>query len=119
LMALVTVPLFVYFLPDLIKARTVAFMSMAMFQLFNVFNMRSLKKSIFEIGMFSNKYVNWALIGSFLMMALVMYVPFLQGVFSFVGLSALEFLVIVGLASSILWVGEIWKKVKKGKWKVL
>ncbi len=36
------------------KARTVAFTMIVMFQLFNVTNCRSLKDSIFKIGLLSN-----------------------------------------------------------------
>ena len=53
LMVVGTIPLFRHFLPQgLDKARTVAFTAMSMFQLFNVLNMRSLKKSLFKIGVF-------------------------------------------------------------------
>ncbi|NVM31582.1 MAG: HAD-IC family P-type ATPase, partial [Candidatus Helarchaeota archaeon] len=39
-------------------AMSVAFLSMMFSQLFNLWNMRSLKQSIFRIGFFTNKYVN-------------------------------------------------------------
>ncbi|MAH47492.1 cation-transporting ATPase [Candidatus Pacearchaeota archaeon] len=113
LMALVTIPLFWYYLPDLMKARTVAFVSMSMLQLFNVFNMRSLKKSIFEIKPFSNKWVNYGFLGSLVLMLIVIYVPFLQKVFQFVSLSVVELLLIVVLSSGVLWLGEIYKWFKR------
>ncbi|MCK5149716.1 HAD-IC family P-type ATPase [Candidatus Pacearchaeota archaeon] len=113
LMVLGTIPLFKYFLPQgLDKARTVAFVSMSMFQLFNVFNMRSLKKSLFKIGIFSNKWMIVALATSLLMMLGVIYLPGISRVFQFVPLSFFEFGMITLLASSVFVVGEIYKFVK-------
>jgi Ca2+-transporting ATPase len=116
LMALGTIPLFVHFLPEGIeKARTVAFVSMSMFQLFNVFNMRSLHKSIFKIGFFSNKWIQYSLGISLTLLLLVIYVPFLQNIFRFVPLSIAEFLIISLIASSVLVFGEIYKFIKYKK----
>ena len=115
LMVIGTIPLFMHFLPDIEKARTVAFVSMSMFQLFNVFNMRSLKKSLFEIGIFSNKWVTAALIVSLAFMLGVIYLPWIQGVFQFVPLSLGEFGLISLIASSVFIVGEIYKKIRYGR----
>src|SRR3989344_4734360 len=66
LMAGVTVFSFRMFLPyGADKARTVAFALMIFFQLFNVLNMRSLDKSLFSIGFFTNPFITGALIISF------------------------------------------------------
>ena len=116
LMVLGTLPLFWYFLPQGIdKARTVAFVSMSMFQFFNLFNMRSLHHSVFKIGFFSNKYVLWALGVSFALLLAIIYLPVISTIFQFVPLTALEFLVISLIASSILVLGEVYKKVRYGK----
>ncbi|RLG16495.1 cation-transporting ATPase [Candidatus Pacearchaeota archaeon] len=113
LMVLGTIPLFRHFLPQGIdKARTVAFVSMSMFQLFNVFNMRSLKRSLFNIGIFSNKWITFGLMASFLLMLGVIYIPWLQGIFRFVPLAIGEFLIIILIASSVFVVGEIYKKIR-------
>ncbi len=113
LMALGTIPLFNYFLPyGIEKARTAAFVSMSMFQLFNVLNMRSLKKSLFKIGFFSNKWITIGIASSLLMMVGVIYLPFTSGIFQFARLSFWEFAMICVIASSILVVGEIYKLVR-------
>ena len=113
LMALGTIPLFVHFLQQsLDKARTVAFLSMSMFQLFNVLNMRSLKKSLFKIGFFSNKWVTLSLGISFLLTFLVIYLPGLSNIFRFVALNVWEFLMIILITSSIFVFGEIYKFLK-------
>ncbi len=112
-MVLGTIPLFIHFLPQgLNKARTVAFVSMSMFQLFNVLNMRSLKKSLFKIGIFSNKWVILALLTSFLAMLGVIYLPWIQGIFQFIPLKLGEFGFIMLITSSIFIAGELYKSIK-------
>ena len=113
LMVLGTIPLFRHFLPQGIdKARTVGFLSMAMFQLFNVLNMRSLKKSIFKIGFFSNKWVILALAVSLSMTLGIIYLPWISGIFQFVPLKIGEFGIITLVASSVFIFGEIYKKIR-------
>jgi P-type Ca2+ transporter type 2C len=109
-----TLLIFYLFLGDgLDKARTGAFGVMALTQIFNSFNMRSLKKSVFKIGVFSNKIWSWASVLSILLLGIVMYVPFLQGIFQFVGLSLLEVVGIAGISSSVLIFGEGYKYFRK------
>jgi Ca2+-transporting ATPase len=94
------------------KARTTVFIVMAFSQLFNMYNMRSLKKSVFEIGFFSNKYVNLAIIISIFIQVMIIELPFFQHVFSFEFVSVPEFLILILLSSLVLWSGEFYKYVK-------
>jgi Ca2+-transporting ATPase len=112
-MFILTVTVFRFFLPvGVEKARTGAFAIMAFTQLFNVLNMRSLKKSIFKVGFFSNKYIVASLTASVVLLAIVLYVPFFRGVFKFARLSLPELISIVLLSSLVFWVGEIYKHMK-------
>ena len=113
LMAFSTIPIFNYFLTEgLDKARTAAFVSISMFQLFNVFNMRSLKYSLFKIGLSSNKWVLYTISISLLLMIGIIYLPWISGIFQFVPLSFKEFFAISLISSSVFVVGEIYKKVR-------
>jgi P-type Ca2+ transporter type 2C len=113
LMTLLALGAFHWFLPvSLEKGRSAAFLIMAMSQLFNVFNMRSLRLSVFTIGMFSNKYINIALVASLIMQLMIIEVPFFETLFQFDPISLTEFLVLTVLSSSILWMGELYKFVK-------
>ncbi len=113
IMVTLTLIIFYAYLPGGIeKARTGAFTVMAFTQLFNVLNMRSLKRSIFKIGLFSNKFIVASLIVSVVLLVMVLYVPFFQGVFQFVPLGLLEVLTIVLFSSSVLWSGELYKYFK-------
>jgi Ca2+-transporting ATPase len=114
IMAIATFLVFQFFLTDSIeKARTGAFTVMAFTQLFNVFNMRSLKLSAFKIGFFSNKYINMSVITSIILLAGVIYLPFFQNIFQFATLTAIELLVIIVISSLVLVAGELYKRVRK------
>ncbi len=116
MMVFLTVMTFAFFFShSLDKARTGAFIIMALTQLFNTFNMRSLKKSVFKIGLFSNKYLNILLVISFVLLLCILYIPFFQGIFHFTTLGFLEFLILLALSSLILWFGEGYKKMKRLK----
>jgi P-type Ca2+ transporter type 2C len=110
LMTVITVFTFKFFEPQgLEKARTAAFIVMAFSQLFNVFNMRSLKLSIFKIGFFSNKVINVALLVSVLVQIMIIEVPFFMDMFSFKAMTLIEFCVLILISSLILWAGELYK----------
>jgi P-type Ca2+ transporter type 2C len=115
-MAILTIFFFDYHLKidnDIDKARTAAFTVMAFTQLFNVLNMRSIKRSIFELKFFSNKYIPISLSIAFILQMIALY--FLAPVFNFVELSFFELLFIFFLSSFVLWFGELYKLMKYGK----
>lgn len=89
--------------------RTMMFATMSMFQLWNIFNMRSMNKSIFQLGFFSNKYINFGLLGALTLQFVVLYVPKLQEIFSFTPLSLRDWLIIVPLTFSVIIGVEVYK----------
>jgi len=92
--------------------RTMIFASMSILQLWNVFNLRSMNKSIWRVGWFKNNYINLGILASLVLMLVVMYVPFLQDVFSFVPLSFKDWLMIIPLTFSVILGVEIYKYFK-------
>jgi len=91
-------------------AQTMAFTTLMLFQLFNVFNARSDEQSAFR-KLFQNRWL-WGAVGlSLLLHAMVIYVPFLQNAFSTVSLSLSDWLRCVAVASSVLWLRELSKIV--------
>ncbi|MFQ3664244.1 MAG: cation-translocating P-type ATPase C-terminal domain-containing protein, partial [Chloroflexaceae bacterium] len=90
---------------DLAYAQTMAFTTLVLFQLFNVLNARSEERSAFY-RLFSNPWLWGALALSFALQALVVYLPGLQRSFSTVPLSLSDWLVCLGVASSVLWLVE-------------
>src|SRR5690606_36675492 len=104
IMVLVTFAFFTQFEgSDLTEARTLAFLAMSFTQLFNALNLRSLSKSLFKIGIFSNRLIIIALIILTLLNVLVVYNPFLSKLLNFTYVKP-ELFVLVILASSLtLW----------------
>jgi len=93
---------------DETHARTMAFTTLMMFQLFNVFNCRSSWRSVFS-GAFENKWLIGAVAISLGTHILVVYVPVLQAAFHTVALSAADWLIATAVAASLLAVVEIAK----------
>lgn len=75
-------------------------------------------KSVFEIGLCSNKMFCYAVLGSIMGQLLVIYFPPLQKVFQTESLSILDLLFLLGLTSSVCIVSEIIKKVERSREKV-
>ena len=90
--------------------QTMAFTTLMLFQLFNVFNARSDERSAFQ-GLFTNHWL-WSAVGvSLALHAAVVYVPLLQEAFSTTNLSLNDWLSCAAVASSVLWVRELSKIV--------
>jgi Ca2+-transporting ATPase len=68
-------------------AQTIAFVTLCTSELIRAYTGRSEYQSIFSIGVFSNPWMNWAVLASFTLVLMVTYVPFLQPFFDTVPLS--------------------------------
>jgi Ca2+-transporting ATPase len=98
-----------YFEMDLTKGWTIALTTMAIFQWFNAWNCRSESKSIFQMNPFSNKFLVGATMGVISLQIFAVYNPFMQKVLHTTPLSLSEWLIIIPVASSIIFVEEIRK----------
>ena len=86
----------VYFLKnDLAEARTMAFCTLVFTQMFHVFDCRSEIFSVFEIGLFKNKYLLAATACSVCMQLLVVYHPLMREVFATVPLTIVDWVIIL------------------------
>jgi len=75
--------------PDqLVAAQTIAFVTLCSSELIRAFTARSEYHSVFSIGVFSNRWMVWAVAVSFLLVLAVVYVPFLRPFFDTVPLTA-------------------------------
>lgn len=93
---------------ELTHARTMAFTTLVLFQLFNVFNARSDERSAFR-DLFTNKWLWFAVGLSVLMQIAVVHLPFLQKAFSTTDLSLENWLTCAVVASTVIWTREIFK----------
>ncbi|HVN22666.1 MAG TPA: cation-translocating P-type ATPase [Syntrophorhabdales bacterium] len=66
---------------ELEKAQTVAFTTLCMSELLRAFTARSEHHGIFSIGLFTNRWMLWAVGGSSMLVLLAVYVPFLRPFF--------------------------------------
>ncbi|MDP2655927.1 MAG: cation transporting ATPase C-terminal domain-containing protein, partial [bacterium] len=94
---------------DIVKAWTVSLTVLAVFQWFNVWNCRSESTSFFQMSFFSNTYllVATAIVISLQMVAI--YTPFFQRFLHTVPLNLSEWMMIIVVATSIIWVEEVRK----------
>jgi len=93
-------------------AQTMAFTTLSLAQIFNVFNSRSERRSAFR-GLFENRWL-WAAVGlTVILQIAVVYVPFLKLAFSTVALSPADWLRCLVIASAVLWVREASKLLKR------
>ena len=83
---------------DVQTAETMAFVTLSLCELFRAYTVRSERASIFRIGMFSNRYMQYAVGLSIGLLLLVVNVPFLQPIFNTHFLRLNEWMIVVGLA---------------------
>ncbi len=83
---------------DVQTAETMAFVTLSLAELFRAYTVRSERASIFTIGFFSNRYMQYAVGLSIALLLLVCAVPFLQPIFNTHFLTGREWGVVLGLA---------------------
>ncbi|MBL7050926.1 calcium-translocating P-type ATPase, SERCA-type [Candidatus Woesearchaeota archaeon] len=102
LICIATLTLFKQYLPDLEKARTIAFTSLVVFELVRVYMVRSQ----YKLSVFSNKYLIGAVTISILLQIIVVYSP-LNIIFQTTPLSMFEWLYIALTAVIMFIIGTI------------
>jgi len=83
---------------DVQTAETMAFLTLSLCELFRSYTVRSERASLFTIGVFTNKYMQYAVGLSITLLILVAAVPFLQPIFNTHWLNLNEWAVVIGLA---------------------
>jgi Ca2+-transporting ATPase len=95
--------------PDLTKAGTLAMTTLAVSQWFNAWNCRSETESLFRMNPFGNVYLIAATCVVALLQVLALTVPFLQSMLHTMPLSLSEWLLCIGVATSVIFTEEIRK----------
>lgn len=90
-------------------ARTMAFVILAASQLFYSMTMRHRSKSIFQVGLFTNKALVGAIIVGLFLQLIVITVPFLANAFKVQMLSLQDWGIVLLLALCPVILNEIWK----------
>ncbi len=91
---------------------TMAFLTMSMAEIFQAFNVRSRRHSLFSLTR-QNKFLWGAAIAAMLLTAGVIYIPFLRDAFGFQSISFAEYAIAFGLALTIIPLIEIYKLIRR------
>jgi Ca2+-transporting ATPase len=83
---------------DVQTAETMAFVTLSLCELFRAYTVRSERTSIFRQGIFSNRFMQYAVGLSIFLLLLVVSVPFLQPIFNTHFMNLKEWAIVVGLA---------------------
>lgn len=104
-----------YILPDGVMnhgvAMTMAFLTLALIQLFHAYNTKSQHHSLFASNPFKNKLLNYATLAGFALTAFT-FIPVFQSFFGTTALNLTEFLIAVVCAIAIIPVVEIQKLIE-------
>jgi len=65
----------------LVEARTQLFTALVLMELANAVNARSLKYTVFKVGLFKNKFLWFAILSSLGLQLMVLYIPAFHGIF--------------------------------------
>lgn len=116
LLAAGTLGLFVWELSvgaGLVEARTVALTTMVLFQNFHVFNTRSFTRPFFTMNPLTNRFLFASILGALGVHIFALYFPPLQAILRTVPLPPETWLIMVAVASSVLWAVEIDKALRR------
>jgi Ca2+-transporting ATPase len=83
---------------DVQSAETMAFVTLSLCELFRAYTVRSDRLSVFQLGIFSNRYMQYAVGLSIFLLLLVVTVPFLQTIFNTHFMQPQEWAVVLGLS---------------------
>jgi P-type Ca2+ transporter type 2C len=101
-----------YLSTSLEHARTMAFTTIVMFQMWNVFNSRT-EESIFSKSFWNNRWLLVAIASSIILQFMVVYVPWFQQWFSTIAIGPIDWLWVIIVSFSVIIVIEAKKKLLK------
>jgi len=94
-----------------VEAQCLCFITLVSVELFNCFNCRSERLSIFRIGFFGNKWLLAAVVSSWAIAVAIIYLPFFQGPFHTYAMSLQDWGIVLLAGLSILIPVEIAKLI--------
>lgn len=97
----------VFFEGNLILGRTVSLCTLVMSQLFHVFECKSERHSVFQVGITNNIYLILAVISSTIMLILTVYNPWLQSIFKTQGLGFIHWCIVLAFSGTISMISSL------------
>lgn len=89
--------------------QTMAFTTLTMAQMGNALAVRSERYSLWQIGLFSNRLILGAVLLTFALQMMVVYVPFFQNIFSTMPLTITDLVISLGCAVLVYFSIEVYK----------
>lgn len=114
--ALATLAVFLWALQSgrtVTEAQCLTFVTLVMIELFNCFNCRSERLSLFRIGALGNRWLLAAVASSFLLTLPLLYAPFLQGPFRTFALGPSDWGIVLLGGASVIVAAELGKLVAR------
>lgn len=90
-------------------ALTMAYATLGVLQLFHAFNSKSIHGSIFRRSTFNNKFFNWAVLVSAILLAMTIFVPAFNGTFHVTTLALEQWGIVLGAGVLMVIIVEIVK----------
>lgn len=94
-------------------ALTMAFATLGLIQLFHAFNSKTVRQSIFKVGLFRNKAFNWAILLAFILLGVTILVPGFNNLFHVTSLTMIQWVTVLIAGVSIIVIVEIVKLVQR------
>ena len=94
-------------------ALTMAFATLGLIQLFHAFNAKSIHGTILHRLTFQNKFFNWSILISFILLASTILLPGLNEMFHVSALDVYQWLIVLIAASSIIVIVELVKLITR------
>ncbi|MCI1985348.1 MAG: cation-translocating P-type ATPase [Lactobacillus sp.] len=94
-------------------ALTMAYATLGLIQLFHAFNVKSVHQSLFTVGLFRNRAFNWAILASFILLAVTILVPGFNGLFHVTSLDWHQWAVVLGAGFAIILIVEVVKFIQR------
>jgi P-type Ca2+ transporter type 2C len=98
-----------------LETMTMTFVSLVLIQFFKAYNFRSDRNSVL-LKPFANKWLNLAVLWELALIGLIVYLPFLQVPFGTFSLTMPDWVIILGLAASVMPVLELAKWLERRGW---
>ncbi len=95
----------------LLEARTQLFVALVLMELANAVNARSLKYTVFKVGVFKNRFLWLAILSSLGLQLMVLYIPVFHGVFDVTYPKASDWAVAIGFTLIVFFSIEIGKYI--------
>ena len=94
-------------------ALTMAYITLGLIQLLHACNCKSLQGTIFKTGEFSNRYFNWAILSSTLLLAGTIFIPTLNPIFHTTELDLAQWGIVIAAGLLMVLIVEIVKAVQR------